>query len=109
MAMIGVYIPVRDCLLSNGRGGFEAIHFRHLDVHQNSVERAPFEELERPFAIFRHYHAVSLFFQYADGYQLICSVVLRQKDIESGAWLGQFRGWRPGGERLHRGTLAGDC
>ena len=41
MAMIGMWPPVA-CLAGADRGGrLEAVHLRHLHVHQHDVERLP--------------------------------------------------------------------
>ena len=68
--------------LSNGLRGFQPVHFRHLHIHQDEIERGRLPELHGCAPGFRHRHLVTLPREYADGQFLIGEIVFRQQDLQ---------------------------
>src|SRR5262249_16050744 len=54
----------------------EAVHDRHLDVHENEVEILPLERRDSGLSVIDHDDAVSLLFEDAYGELLVHAVVL---------------------------------
>ena len=48
--------------LPDGFGGFEAVHLRHLYVHQNEIKSLPFQSGQRLFAVACYYDCVPSLF-----------------------------------------------
>ena len=81
MAMIGV--RSRSPTRGADRGGrLETVHFRHLNVHQDGVERLPVERSKRLAAVLDHDDLIAPLLQQADGQPLIDRVVLGQQEPE---------------------------
>jgi len=68
---------------ADGRRGFEAAHVRHLDIHDDRVERMRFEGRDRFFAILRQRHDMALLLENPNGQPLIHFVVLGQEDAQA--------------------------
>lgn len=68
-------------LQSADRGsGFEAVHIRHLDVHNDDVEGTVLQGGEGLAAIVGNCHLVALFFKQANGEFLINGVVFGKQN-----------------------------
>ena len=63
--MIGTCAGRRLPRARGSRRRLEAVHFRHLHVHQHQVERLPFQSGQRLDAVVGHHDRVPLFFQQA--------------------------------------------
>jgi len=66
--------------LADGRGRFQSVENRHLDVHQNQVERLAAHGVDRIAAVLgqRRSHSVAL--EQLDGQPLVDAVVLGHED-----------------------------
>jgi hypothetical protein len=69
--------------LPNRRDGLEAVHLRHLHIHQDQVKLPVFERFQRTAAVVCHHNGVSLFFQSASCHSLVDGIVLRDEDSQS--------------------------
>jgi len=67
---------------ANGGGGFEAVHFGHLDVHEDEIEVLQGEKFHGFFSGLGNRDGVTVFFEEADGQELIDSVVFGEKDFK---------------------------
>src|SRR5579875_19961 len=67
---------------ANGSGGFEAIHFGHLNVHQDRVERLVFESVQYGFARLDRLDGVPSLFEQAHGESAIDRVVFGDQDFQ---------------------------
>ena len=76
--------------LTNRHGRFQAVHFRHFDVHQDDV-KPPFacEDLERLAAVSREANLVPYAFENAQCVGLIDGIVFGKQDAEVAARLGE--------------------
>ena len=64
-------------------GALEAVHLRHLDVHQHAVEpgaRRFLQDRERLPPVVRHDDRVPAFLEQTPGHQLVDAVVLDEKN-----------------------------
>ena len=87
MAMIGMCRPVACSLFANGGSCLEAVHLRHLHVHQHQVERLAGHASSASRPLFCHLNDMSALFEYAHGHSLIDDVVFREQDVEPWARL----------------------
>lgn len=69
---------------ADAAGTFVAVHGRHLDIHEDCVEGAGFEDLECGVAVGGDDGGVSVFREEAGGESLIDGVVLNEEDSEAG-------------------------
>ena len=63
----------------------EAIHIRHLPVHQDQVESLKgriFQNGQGLSAVVGHFHTVSLIFKQADGEGLVHRIVIGEEDAQ---------------------------
>ena len=67
------------------RGDLEAVHVRHLHVHQQEVIRSPLERGERLPAVSRDGDRVPALFQDAHGMRLVHHIVFRQEHVQAPA------------------------
>src|SRR5580700_4569589 len=80
------YWDVTTCRLlsySNRGGGLEAVHFGHLNVHQDDIERLLFECSKCKPAVNGDGYRVATLLKQPDREHLIYGVVLRQKHPQS--------------------------
>ena len=68
---------------ADGHGRFEAIHFRHLYVHQDQVEGLREEGVVSFFAVVGDDHLMAAFLQQPDGQLLIDGAVFGQQDPQA--------------------------
>ena len=81
-AMIGRCLPV---VFSSSRmvtGRLDAVHFRHVDIHQHDVERLPFQQRQGLLSGIGYGDAVPTQLQKTDGDLLVHDSVLRQQDAQ---------------------------
>jgi len=83
---------------ANFSGGFEAIHLRHLHVHQDDVEWFAAKRLQRLLPIVRAHHGMTALLQQPERKFLIDWIVFREQDVKLAE---QSR--RPALVGLHRG------
>jgi hypothetical protein len=96
------HVPARPPLLhAQGRGGRQAVHLRHLHVHEDHVERAlagGAQRLQRQAAVPHHHHGVPALLQDAGRHLLVDGVVFRQQHAQGPL----HHRWRPTLGGLHR-------
>ena len=81
MAMMGMAIrDRRTCGLADLAGGLEAVHHRHLHVHQHQVVRDGLERLEGLGAVGHGLGAQAQFLEHAQRHLLVGDIVLGQQD-----------------------------
>ena len=74
---------------SDGDRRFYAVHFRHLNVHENQVKALAAESREGLFSIARDNNYVAAFLKQSSRELLIDRVVLCQKDMQRAASLAE--------------------
>ena len=72
-------------LLADLARRLEAVHFRHLHVHQNHVVLLPLQRLEHFHAVLHHIGPIAHLAEDARGDLLVDDVVLRQKNAQRAA------------------------
>ncbi len=88
------HVPAVQPLASaDGQGGLQAVHFRHLHVHQHEVELLVSHGGHRLPAIAGNRHLVAVRGQQGHGQLLVDQAVLRQQDFQGPKTLrtGRFR------------------
>ena len=68
--------------LAEDTGGGEAVHFGHLDIHENEVKGAILDGVESEFAIGDDFDGMALFFEHAKGEFLVHGVILGEEDAQ---------------------------
>ena len=87
---------------ADGGGRLEAVHLRHLHVHQHGIERPAVQGRQRLAAVAGDHDLMALLLQQADGQPLVDGVVLGQQEPQPApARRRRVVGGRPG-RRGHR-------
>ena len=96
--------PARGLLLgADRRRRLQAVHLRHLHVHEHQVERLPPQEGKRLLAVVRHHDRMAPLFQERQRQALVDRAVLRQQDTQPTPGCGrQARSARGWDQALHR-------
>ena len=79
---------------TNGGRGLEAIHFRHLHVHQDDVEGFSLPGSQSLFPVACHDNRVTPLGERANGKLLINRIILRQKNVQLPPFLAGVHGRR---------------
>ena len=82
MAMIRTCVPCLALAQANLGGRFEAVHLRHLDVHQHDIEDAGGQGLDGLPAVLDHRHVVPAFAEQAARDPLVDDVVLGDEHLQ---------------------------
>src|SRR5687768_2152672 len=76
-------VPLRHELRApDGRRRLEAVHLRHLDVHQDEIELLPLQRVERALSAGHDHHRVPRLLQQHRREQRVDGVVLRQQHVQ---------------------------
>ena len=78
--------PAVGLAVPNRPGRLEAIHDRHLNIHQHDVERFAIHRRKRLLPVTNNGHMVSQFLQHSDGHPLVDRIVLRQQHPQPSEW-----------------------
>ncbi len=82
-------LSVHGLALTNGPDRLEAVHLRHLHIHEHHVEVTGLERRDRLAAIGGDHHRMAHALEHAAGHLLVHGMVLGQQDAQSsvgGSW-----------------------
>ena len=78
----GNVLPAQLFALSNGYCGFQAVHFGHLNIHEDKVEGLCFMSFYCQLASLGYGNGVASLFQQANGQHLVHSIVFSQENFQ---------------------------